>query len=243
MTKTTTLKCLLFNLCLLLSMQSFAQELLDVGESQAEDSISNTLLRSKNAIYLGGGSSLINGDISNLDFENYFELKLKRFISPNIAINGNVKKFDIENFDFKEEGYLSGDLNVEWYILPEEKFSPYIFAGPGILTSNNFKDQNYKVQGGFGLEYLITNCIAVAGTLEANYIYDEQNGSQLLQEADNLYYNVSVGVQFYFGNDSKSKSTKAKLPKKKLSENESTVINSNLIGQYQKFIKILDLMP
>ena len=229
MTKTTTIKCLLLNAILFFSVESFAQGLLDIGEKSPLDSLSVTSLRPKTGVLIAVGSTLINGDFNKPDFENFLELQLKYFISPEIAISGNLKKFDIENYDFKDQGFLSGDLNAELYILPNQKFTPYIFAGPGILISNDFDDKNYKVQGGLGLEFLLNDYLAVFGSLEVNYIYDEQNGSMLLQEADQLYYNARIGIMFYFGSCKHSKSVKSK---KKLSKNEPSIIKSNTIGYY-----------
>ncbi|MDG5492584.1 hypothetical protein [Psychroserpens sp. SPM9] len=229
MTKTTMIKCVLLTAFLCCSVQSFAQVLLEIGEKSAADSLLLTSLRSKNGISVSAGSTLLNGDFNTPDYENFLELQLKRFVTTKIAISGNVKKFDIKNYDFEDQGFLSGDLNAEWYILSNHKLTPYVFAGPGILLSNDFKDQNYKVQGGVGLEYLLIDCLAILGALEANYIYDEQNGSMLLQEADQLYYNARIGLLFYFGNRSYSKSSKSK---KRLSKNEPSIIKSNTIGYY-----------
>lgn len=226
MSKTTLIKCMLLNVFVWLSVESFAQELLDIEQNTYEDSLSSRLLRPKNSVSIGLGSSLTNDDLSNPDYENFLVLQLNRFITPKLVISGNVKKFDIKNFDFQEEGYLSGDLNLEWYMLPEQVFTPFIFAGPGLLISNDFDDKNYKVQGGFGLEYLFIENVAVVGSIEVNYIYDEQKGSQLLQQANGLYYNASIGIQYYFGNNNYSNNRNSR---KKTIKNGPSVINSNTI--------------
>jgi curli production assembly/transport component CsgG len=223
MIKPTTKKCLVLLAVLILSIQSFAQELTTVGETPVADSLSKSSLRSKTIIMVGVGSTLLNGDLNSPDYENFIQLQLKQFITHNLNINGNLKKFDIKTYDFKDNGFLSGDLNVEWYVFPNHKLTPSVYVGAGILTSNNLEDQNYKIQGGLGLDYLITNKIAVAASLETNYIYDEQKGSQLLQEANHLYFNALLGLHFYLGN---SKSTTTKKSKK----NQVSIINSNLIG-------------
>lgn len=225
----TILKCLLFGILFTLSVKSYAQGLLDLGETSPSDTLLVTSIRSKNAVSISIGSTLMNGDLENPDFENFLELKLKRFITPKIGVSGNLKKFDIKNYDFKNEGFLSGDLNVEWYVLPDQYFTPYFFVGPGLLISNNFEDKNYKGQAGIGLEYLFNPYIAVVGVFEVNYIYDEQKGSMLMQDANQLYYNAVIGVQFYFGNNKYSKTRKSK---KKLSKNEPSIIKSNSIDHY-----------
>ncbi|WP_431135715.1 hypothetical protein [Psychroserpens mesophilus] len=223
MIKPTIVKHVLLNVMLLFSIQSFTQELTDIGDNPVSDSVSNSSIRTKNIIMVGVGSTLLNGKLSSPDYENFIQLQLKRFISPNFNVNGNLKKFDIKNYDFHTNGFLSGDLNIEWYVCPNNKLTPYTYLGVGLLTSNNFEDQNYKVQGGLGLDYLITDNIAVTGSIEANYIYDEQKGSQLMQEADHLYFNALIGLHFYVGNINKQ-------PKRKIKKNETSVINSNLIG-------------
>lgn len=227
MTKPITIKCLLSIVFIIISISSFGQGLMDIGEKPANDPSSQSLLRSKNTIMLGAGSTLLNGELSTPDFENFLTLQLKRFITHNIVIIGNIKKFDITDYGFKEEGFLSGDLNVEWYLMPNQKFTPFVFAGPGLLISNDFNDKNYKVQGGAGLEYLLNHNLAIVGSLEVNYIYDEQKGSLLLQEVNSLYYNATIGIQFYFGNRYNSTPGKSKI---KLSKDQPSVIKSNSIG-------------
>lgn len=222
MIKFTTKKCFILMAIVLLSIQSIAQELITVGETPIADSLSKSSLRTKTIIMVGVGSTLLNGDINAPDYENFIQLQLKRFITPNLNINGNLKKFDIKNYDFDTQGFLSGDLNIEWYMFPNNKLTPYIFVGAGILTSYNFKDQNYKTQGGFGLDYLLTNKIAITASIEANYIYDEQKGSQLMQEADHLYFNALIGLHFYIGNTKSS-------TRKRMKRNETSIIDSNQI--------------
>lgn len=229
MIKTTCINYLVLCLVFLFTVDSFAQELLDIGEKPVSDTLQIASLRSKNAISFGAGSTLLNGDFNTPEYENFLGLQLKRFITKNLVVSGNIKKFDIKNYDFDENGFLSGDLNLEWYLLPKNKLTPYLYVGPGLLISNDFKDKNYKVQGGLGLDFLINNYIGIVASIEANYIYDEQNGSQLLQEAEGLYYNATIGIQFYFGNRKTSSSSKNSKKKKTMIE-EST-IESQWIGE------------
>lgn len=222
MIKPTKIKYAILSVIILLSIQSFAQELSTVGEKPVSDSLSNSNLRTKNIIMVGVGSTLLNGDLNAPEYENFIQIQYKRFITSNLNINGNLKKFNIKDYNFETNGFLSGDLNMEWYVFPNNKFTPYVYLGAGILTSNDFDDQNYKVQGGFGVDYLITDKIALTGSIEANYIYDKQKGSQLLEEADQLYFNALIGLHFYIGDKKSSSSQKSK-------QNQTSTINSNQI--------------
>lgn len=221
--KPTTFKSLTFGLIVFFSIQSFAQDLTAIGEKT--DSLSKSSIRAKNIIMIGAGSSLLNDKKIIPEIENFIQIQYKRFLTPNLNINGNLKKFDIEDYSFETEGFLSGDLNLEWYVFPNNKLTPYLFIGAGILTSNDFNDQNYKVQGGLGLDYLITNSIAITGSIETNYVYDEQNGSLLMQGVNELYFNALIGLNFYIGSKT-SKSSSKKID----DNNQTSTINSNLIG-------------
>jgi len=221
MIKPTTMRPVILGLMLLLSVQCIAQELATVGEKSTSDSLSS--LRPKNIIMVGFGSTLLNTEKISPEVENFIQIQYKRFITSNLNINGNLKKFDIEDYDFETIGFLSGDLNVEWYVFPNHKFTPYIYVGAGILTSNDFNDQNYKVQGGLGIDYLITNKIALTASIESNYVYDEQKGSQIMLGIDELYFNALVGLNFYIGCGNSSSSSN------KIKQNQTSIINSNPI--------------
>ncbi|WP_040282466.1 hypothetical protein [Psychroserpens damuponensis] len=234
MIKTACINYLACIFYLLLTVNSYAQELLDIGEKSASESLLSTALRSKTAISIGVGSTLLNGDFKTSDYENFLEFQLKQSVTSKLIISGNLKKFDVKNYDFDKYGFLSGDLNLEWYMLPNNKLTPYLYAGPGLLISNDFDDKNYKVQGGIGLDYLINNWLGIVASIEANYIYDEQNGSQLLQKADGLYYNANIGLQFYFGNGTyatRGSKRKKRRKKEKTIKEKSSIIESNWIGK------------
>lgn len=216
MIEKTLLRISVIILFTIVSQATLAQQ-----ENSNNDFGSKYNTRNNNMVSISIGSMLLNGDFKKPEYENYLQLQFKRFIIPSLNINGNIKKFDIEDYAFKEKGFLSGDLNLEWCIMPQSKFAPQLYIGAGILSTNNFEDQNYKIQGGLGLEYLITSQLALASSLEINYVYDEQKGSNLMQQIDDMYYNLSIGLCFYFGD----KSSKIK----KIKEGQSTIINTNLI--------------
>ncbi|MCB0382124.1 MAG: hypothetical protein KDD05_02120, partial [Psychroserpens sp.] len=161
----STIKSLVLIILISISVQGFSQELTSIVEKPVSNSISNSNLRTNSIVMLGVGTSLVNRDIIAPEMENFIQVQFKHFIFNSINVNGNLKKFDIKNYDFDTNGFLSGDLNIEWYMSKNRKLSPFIYLGPGILTSYDFEDQNYKVQGGLGLDYLIANKIAIVASV------------------------------------------------------------------------------
>ena len=73
------------------------------------------------------------------------------------------------------------------------------------------------------VDYLITDKIALTGSIEANYVYDEQKGSKIMQEVNQLYVNALIGLHFYIGSHTSSSLQKVK-------KNQTSIIDSNSIG-------------
>jgi hypothetical protein len=108
---------------------------------------------------LGVGTSVMNGDLANPMFEIYSHIGYKRFLGSAVAINLGYHKFNLAFEDVFKEGFMSFDLNLEWYIFPHKTFTLFIFAGGGYHASNYFESTETKIQGGVGFEYLLTERI------------------------------------------------------------------------------------
>ena len=99
-------------------------------------------VRGTNALSLGIGTSVMNGDLSNPMFEIYSHIGYKRFLGSSVAINLGYHKFNLAYEDVFNEGFMSFDLNLEWYLSSHRKFTPFIFAGGGYHAANYFENQN-----------------------------------------------------------------------------------------------------
>ena len=197
--------------------------------SQKQDSLSVESLnlskfgkevRGKNALSLGVGTSVMNGDLSNPMFEIYSHIGYKRFLGSSVAINLGYHKFNLAFEDTFNEGFMSFDLNLEWYVSPYNTFTPFIFAGGGYHAANYFEATETKVQGGIGLEYLMTERIGLKLFADYNYMFTDDVEGLVFGESDDTYWRVAIGLNIYFG----------KFLENKLAKKIPTVINSNQLA-------------
>lgn len=176
--------------------------------------------RGHNAIDIGGGTSVINGDLAGPEFEIYFHIGYKRYFFPHFNINVSYNKFNLAYKDVYNEGFMSFDLNLESTLLPHNRFSPFIFAGGGYNASNYFEQTAIKFQGGGGVEYIVTEGFGLKLYTDYNYVLSDELDGLIFGNSDDTYFRIGLGVNYYFGSGNK---------KTKIEKNEPSVINSNQI--------------
>jgi curli production assembly/transport component CsgG len=179
-----------------------------------------TSLRAKNVVSIAVGTSVINGDFVDPLFEIYSHIGYKRFLAKHININFSYNKFNLAYKDILNEGFMSFDLNLEYLVLPNKEFSPFIFVGGGLNASNYFKQTTSKTQVGIGLEYLISESIGVKVFSDYNYVFSDELDGLIAGESDDTFFRIALGLNFYFGrNDNK----------RLIKKGEKTIITSNPI--------------
>ncbi|MBN4084922.1 Curli production assembly/transport component CsgG [Flavobacteriaceae bacterium AH-315-B10] len=178
-------------------------------------------MRDKNAISIAVGTSLINGDYPDGLYEFYGHVGYKRFFSPYTNINIGFNKFSLANDnDLFKEGFMSFDFNLEFYILPYSKFTPFVFAGGGINASDDFESTATKAQGGVGIEVLPNGSVGFKLFAEFNQVFTDELDGNISGKANDGFLRIAFGVNFYFGEPNKRKKTKDDVP---------TIINTNTI--------------
>ena len=193
----------------------FSQE-----ENSTQKSRFGSDIRAKNVVSLAAGASVINGDYVDPLFEIYSHVGYKRFLSKHFNINIGYHKFNLAYEDLFNEGYMSFDMNLEFLLMPDRTFSPFVFAGGGLNAANYFERIDSKIQGGVGIEYMVTERIGMKLMADYNYMFVDDIDGLVAGEADDVYWRMAFGLNLYFGN---------RKNKKRIKDNEPTVINSNPI--------------
>lgn len=202
---------------------SFAQKWDSLSTKSLKISKFGNELRGKNALSLGVGTSIMNGDLANPIFEIYSHIGYKRFLGSAVAINFGYHKFNLGFEDVFNEGFMSFDLNLEWYISPHKTFTPFVFGGAGYHAANYFETSETKIQGGAGFEYLMTERIGLKLFADYNYMFTDELEGLVFGESDDAYWRVALGLNIYFGKYLKPKDVNDKIP---------TIIKSNPVVDY-----------
>lgn len=172
------------------------------------------------------GSSVINGDYADPLFEIFFRVGYKRYIIPYLNVNFTYNKFNLAAKDTYNEGFMSFDINVETTLMPYNRFSPHIYIGGGLNAANYFKQSDPKLQAGVALEYIASDMIGLKIFSDYNHVFSDLVDGKELGEANDVYWRMGLGVNFYFGGKQQVRTRTTK--------GEQTIINSSPIIQKNK---------
>ncbi len=176
--------------------------------------------RGTNALDVAIGTAVINGDLPDSEFDAYFKIGYKRFITEHINVNITFNKYNVSFKDLYNEGFMSFDLNIEYLFRPYLEFSPFIQAGYGYNASNNFETTAAKAQGAIGVEYIVTEGLGLKLFAEYNYTFTDELDGLIAGESDDTFLRIGLGINLYFGGKKK---------KQNLLRLIETVIRSNLV--------------
>ncbi|WP_281847027.1 CsgG/HfaB family protein [Olleya namhaensis] len=186
-----------------LSEESTAK-LIEDFDSEKDEAISTELYerflterRGNYAVTAALGGALINGDLPNPQPEFNSKIGFKKTLNPYLNLGFTYNKFNLENKQVLNEGFMSFDLNLEYSVLPYDNLTPYLFAGVGTNASNYFEAIDPKVQAGFGLEYLVKDNLGVYIYGEHNLVFSDKVDGVVSGKVDDMFYRFGVGVNFY----------------------------------------------
>lgn len=155
--------------------------------------------RDKMAIGASMGMSRISGDYASSTYQFGFDFKFKyMFKDPKFNFWGTIGRFELDNKRTFHEAFITSGLNLEYTILPYEKFTPYIYGGIGSISRKNLEHTFFKFQGGLGVEYLITNKVGLFVNGEYNMLLSDNLDRQIVGEKNDLVWRFGAGINVYF---------------------------------------------
>ncbi|NND50796.1 MAG: Curli production assembly/transport component CsgG, partial [Flavobacteriaceae bacterium] len=160
------------------------------------------------------------GDFVDPLFDIYFHAGYKRYLGSHVNLNFTYHKFNLAYKDQFNNGFMSFDLNLEWNVLPFDSFSPFIYAGGGLNAANYFTRTDSKVQGGAGIEYLVSKGVGVKLYTDYNHVFTDELDGKIYGDAEDIYWRLGFGLNLYFGKHGRSN---------RITKNGPTVIESNPI--------------
>lgn len=170
----------------------------DVAESTALYGREQKERRSKFAMEISGGATLIDGDYEKGLFRPMGRGALKYFFTPAFNLSASTNVINLANEDRLDVGYLTFDLNAEVTLMPKDRFSPFVFAGGGFGANRLFENTHMKVQYGAGLEYLATDNIGIKLYGEHNLNFSDNIDYIERGVRDDYYFRFGVGLTYYF---------------------------------------------
>jgi curli biogenesis system outer membrane secretion channel CsgG len=159
--------------------------------------------RSKFAIELSGGTTLMDGDYQEPLLRPFGRGALKWMLTPSFTVSASTNVVNLANKNLLDVGYITYDLNMEWIILPKDRFTPYLYAGGGFGMNRKFENTYSKFQWGAGLEYMASDRIGIKLFAEQNINFSDNLDYIVAGTRDDYYYKFGLGLTFYFGKKKK----------------------------------------
>ena len=165
----------------------------------------------KNVLNASLGVALVDGDYNSalVDFKGQIGYKYK--IIPEFGIGLDVQMFRLNSTSDINHWWLSENLNFEYTMLPHDKLSPIIYAGPGVLFFADDSPEGYlkrwqgffEIQLGVGLEYDFTERFSLVLNGEWNSVFSDKIDNEISGRRNDFYFNVGLGISYHFGKKSK----------------------------------------
>ena len=176
-------------------------------------------LRGTNVVDAGIGGSTLFGDYEDTSIGFYYRAGYKRALSPSIfaGITANGFNFSYNDID---QSLLSVDFNLEYLFIPNEMFTPLIYAGFGMSMDSETDVSAMKAQVGFGFEVLIVEKLGFKIFYEYNYGFDDDTEVLVFDGKNDKFMRLGIGVNYYFGGTNQ---------KEKIQKEVKTIKNSNPI--------------
>lgn len=163
--------------------------------------------RSRFAMEISGGTTLMDGDYPNPLFRPVGTGALKYFITPGFNLSASENVLKLANENRLDVGYITLDLNAELILLPKDKLTPYVFGGFGYGFNSKLENTHYKFQYGAGLEYMVSKKIGFKMYAEQNLNFSDNIDYIKSGVRNDYYYRFGLGLTFYFPRE------KVKIPK------------------------------
>ncbi|MBF4505877.1 hypothetical protein IRZ83_04295 [Flavobacterium sp. JLP] len=159
--------------------------------------------RSQFAIEISGGTTLMDGDYKDPLLRPFGRGALKFFITPSFNVSASTNVVNLANKNLLDVGYITYDLNLEWILLPKDRFTPYLYGGGGYAMNRKFENTYAKFQYGAGLEYMASDRMGIKLFAEQNINFSDNVDYIRAGTRDDYYYKFGLGLTYYFAKKKK----------------------------------------
>lgn len=161
----------------------------------------------RNDLFIGaeGGLTTYDGDYENSSMKGTtnvsFGMRLSKYWFLNLK--GGYAEYHVDN-RFSQT-MLSGDLGINFKLLPDEKITPQVAVGLGLAHFDGLNTESSDmlkpyVTSEAGFELMLHRNIGLHATGSLNYLLSDKTDGVEAGEYNDLFMTTKVGLNFYLGN-------------------------------------------
>lgn len=153
------------------------------------------------------GAALVDGDFTTgvIDFKAGLGYKYRFIPELSLGIDAQIMKLNSnsETIDW----WLTENFIVEYNILPHDRLSPLLYAGPGVALLADASpgelldrwDAFVTFKMGAGLQYTVSDRISFTLNAEWSTPFTDKLDDVVNGRRDDYFYNFGVGLNYHFG--------------------------------------------
>lgn len=160
---------------------------------------------SKNAFSFAAGTNILDGDLKDKKTGFSTRLGFSRELSRTMSFDININLIELKAGKNYMNRYIGFDSNLKYKFLPNDKVSPYAYAGIGLVNDalgpeyTKPRTTIFKFQYGLGLDYYITDKTGVFVFAEQNMAFSDELDKIINGKRNDYYYNFGIGLKYHFG--------------------------------------------
>ena len=151
------------------------------------------------------GGTLFNSDYATKRVGFLTRLEYQHNFSKKFGVNIEGSILELSNGEQFNNLFGPMSLNAYYNFLPYDRFSPYIYAGPGFTREINDSPEGYKLgrtyfktQVGGGLHYYVDKRIGIKAYAEYNMSKSDKVDREIHGKRNDQYLVIGVGVNYNF---------------------------------------------
>lgn len=123
---------------------------------------------------------------------------VKYFFDKNFNVEFSATAYRLENENILKRTFISPELNLEYFMLPKYKFSPFIYAGVSAMFST--EPVRYKSQFGGGFEYLAFKKLGIRISSQYDLGFSDDWDLLINGKRTDHALRFGLGLNLYLGN-------------------------------------------
>ena len=158
----------------------------------------------RGAIALGamGGFNYYSGDFSKAELRPKSSVLLGIGINRHLYIDSEIGHRGLMVQNKVDDQAYFGDLSLRYVFLPYDKLTPFFSVGGGVdyhypHVGLSGKDYLPKINGAFGMEYMVSNKFGLSLSSGLNYYLNDSFDGTKAGQYNDLSWGISVGVKVY----------------------------------------------
>jgi len=177
----------------------------------------------KNHLSASVGGTLFYSDFTTKEISGITRLEYQHNFSKRFGVNITVSALELSNGEQFKNLFGPMSLNACLNLLPYDRFSPYIYAGPGLIREINdtpdgyeFGETYFKYQVGAGVHYYVSDRIGIKAYSEYSMSNSDNIDGEINGRRSDQYLSIGVGVNYYFDFKKRTRSNEQRINNEKL---------------------------